>query len=222
MSATPDLLSTAEPPPSQAHAAYEALRDMLVTLEIRPGEPISEAVLMERLGVGRTPLREAVNRLTEERLVQKYPRRGTFAAEINLADLPLLTDLRREIEALAAGLAAYSATESDREALRALSPQEGDVRPGGDPAEQMRKDTAIHRHIYEATHNHFLIETASRYHAHSTRLWYQFTDRLTDLGSHVDEHRALIAHICAGEADRAREVARHHVDNFAQAVRDLI
>lgn len=101
-------------PPSQADVAYLALRDLLIRLEIAPGAPIVEAELMERIGVGRTPLREALNRLEAERLVNIFSRRGTFAADINLADLALITDLREELEGHAAAKAAERATTIER------------------------------------------------------------------------------------------------------------
>lgn len=217
--------------PSQADIAYVALRDMLVTLAIAPGEPLSEQELTAMIGVGRTPLREAVSRLVDERLVQKYPRRGTFAAEINLADLPLLTDLRVELEGLAAATAAQRATDHDRVRLRSLAPKPptlGDPGTGSDgehatgAAGQMELDVAIHRAIYVASHNPFLEETATRYHNLSTRLWYVFMSRLTSLHSHVEEHHALIDHIVEGRPREARDVATYHVRNFATAVRDLL
>lgn len=215
MSATP----LSDPPRSQADAAYTALRDMLIRLEIPPGAPLAEAALTTQLGVGRTPLREAVNRLTEERLVVKYARRGTFAAEINLADLPLLTELRVELEGLAAESAARRLTGVDRGSLlRVLR----DVEHPGEPAAAMEVDVRIHRAIYAAAHNPFLEESAARYHNLSTRLWYVFVDQLSGLRSHVAEHQALVHAILDGDAEAAGMVARHHVRNFARAVRDLL
>lgn len=199
--------------------AYAAVRDMLIRLEIAPGEPLSEAALTERIGVGRTPLREAINRLAEERLVVKYPRRGTFAAEINLADLPLLTELRVELEALAAQQAAHRATGEDRGTLMTLLAQ---VAQPGVPEEQMAVDVEIHRAIYAASHNPFLQESATRYHNLSTRIWHVFIDQLSGLRGHVAEHQALISHILDGDGEAAADMARHHVRSFAAAVRDLL
>ena len=86
--------------------AYAALRDRLVSLEIAPGAPIDEEALIRELGVGRTPVREAVRRLALERLVVVYPRRGTFAAAINITSLSDITDVRVQLEAHAAERAA--------------------------------------------------------------------------------------------------------------------
>lgn len=218
MSATPTSAGPAMSTPSQAEIAYAHVRDLLVTLQIRPGEPLSEGALMAATGVGRTPLREAVNRLVDERLVAKYPRRGTFATLVAIDDLGPLTDLREELEGLAAAQAAIRATDEDRQRLLSLMPGLEDAAP---PPHQLRRDTEIHRAVYRAGHNPFLTETAERYHNLSIRIWHLFIDRLDDLGHHVEEHRALIGHILAGEPDPARQVARDHVRGFADAVRAL-
>ena len=218
MSATP-LSATPAASPSQAQQAYEGLRDMLIRLEIPPGAPLSDAELIAHLGVGRTPLREAVNRLVEERLVVKYARRGTFAADINLADLPLRTDLREELAGLAAASAAERHDAEDAVVLRGLLTRLDGPQP---PSGHMDTDVAIHRAIYAAAHNPFVEESATRYHNLSTRMWFMFMDRLTGLGSHVAEHEALIRHILAGRGEDARQTARDHVRTFATAVRALL
>ncbi|CAN5369834.1 GntR family transcriptional regulator [soil metagenome] len=218
MSATPLHPVPATGSRTQADIAYAHVRDLLLTLRIPPGEPLSEAALMAATGVGRTPLREALNRLADERLVAKYARRGTFATRVAIDDLGPLTDLRVELEGLAAAQAALRGTGADRQVLLSLMPA---VEGPAIPAEQLRLDTEIHRAVYTAAHNPFLTEAAERYHNLSIRIWHLFIDRLDDLGHHVEEHRALIGHILAGEPDRAREVAHDHVRGFADAVRAL-
>jgi DNA-binding GntR family transcriptional regulator len=208
---------TTTPRPSQADLAYETVRDLLIRLDIAPGAPIVESVLMRRTGFGRTPLREALNRLESERLVNIFPRRGTFAADINLADLALLSDLRRELEGHAAARAAERATPAERAALETLAAN----LPDGIEAE-MEFDTSIHRAVYAAAHNRFLEETATRYHNLSLRIWHLFVDRLPDLRAHIEEHRDLVAAIVAGDADGARDIARQHVRGFEEAVRALL
>jgi DNA-binding GntR family transcriptional regulator len=204
--------------PSQADVAYEALRDMLIALDIPPGSPIVESELMSAVGVGRTPLREALNRLEADRLVNIFPRRGTFAADINLADLALITDLREELEGHAAARAAERSTQAERDELRVLT----DHLEGDTTEEQMKLDTAIHRRVYAVAHNHFLEETATQYHNLAMRIWHLFTERLTDFGDHVAEHRDLLTHIADGEAEKARAVAVAHVRNFERRVRALL
>jgi DNA-binding GntR family transcriptional regulator len=209
---------TSQAPASQADLAYEHLLDLLVTLEIRPGTPLSEAELMARLGVGRTPLRDAIHRLEMQRLVAIYPRRGTFATEINIGDLALITDIRAELEALAASQAAERAGEADRAGLTRLL---GRVEK---PATRkpIELDTAVHRAIYAAAHNHFLAGTAEMYHNLSLRLWHLYMDRLPDITSHVEEHRQLLGAILDRDPGRAAEAARLHVRRFEASVANVV
>jgi DNA-binding GntR family transcriptional regulator len=205
-------------PVSQAEVAYEALLDLLLRLEIPPGHPLVEADLMRSIGVGRTPLRDAIHRLEMQRLVVIYPRRGTFATEINIGDLALITDVRSELEALASSLAAIRATESDRVALgKMLSRVEtrGTTKP-------IDLDTAIHRTIYAAAHNHFLASTAEMYHNLSLRLWHLYMERLNDISSHVEEHRILLGAILDRDAEAAAVAARQHVRRFEASVSGVI
>src|SRR5437870_13123370 len=93
---------------------------MIVSLELRPGAVIDERRLMERLGIGRTPVREALRRLAQERLVEVYPRRGMFVTGVDVRELARLSEVRAVLEPEAARLAAERATEADREELAGL------------------------------------------------------------------------------------------------------
>src|SRR6516165_7080141 len=103
-----------------ADRAYRALRDRLVTLRIPPGSPIDEDAIGRELQMGRTPVREAIKRLALENLVTVFPRRGTFASEINITDLAHISDVRGQLESHAAYRAAERITEAQREELSGL------------------------------------------------------------------------------------------------------
>lgn len=217
--APPSVVAAPATAGSHADRAEHGLRDLLVTLRIRPGEPLREADLMERLDVGRTPLREALNRLQSENLVVIHPRRGTFATEVNIADLALITDLRAEVEGLAAARAADWASTDELAHLQDLVATTADE---ADPVEAMELDARVHRAVWAAAHNPFLEEVAARHHSLSTRIWYLFVDRLRGLADHVDEHRELVDRIVARDGEAARALARDHVRSFEAAVRDLL
>ncbi|MFB7510653.1 GntR family transcriptional regulator [Streptomyces broussonetiae] len=208
---------------SLAERAYRAIRDRLVMLEIRPGAPINEDQLAQSLGVGRTPVREALKRLQYERLITTYPRRGTFATEVNITDLAHISEVRLELEPLAAAQAARRATATDRAALTAVRRELGSVDPGRHAAaELMHLDLRVHRAIYAATHNPYLEDTLVRHDNLATRIWCLFVDRLSDMAGHVAEHGPLIEAIVAGDPDRAARLARGHVEGFERAIRDAI
>ncbi|KPI16982.1 transcriptional regulator, GntR family with FCD sensor domain containing protein [Actinobacteria bacterium OK074] len=205
---------------SLAERAYRAVRDRLVMLEIRPGAPINEEQLAQSLGVGRTPVREALKRLQYERLITTYPRRGTFATDVNITDLAHISEVRQELEPLAAAQAARRATAADRAALTALRRQLAAVDSRRhDAAELMHLDLRVHRAIYAATHNPYLEDTLVRHDNLATRIWCLFVDRLSDMAGHVEEHGPLIEAIVAGDPDRAARLARGHVEGFERAIR---
>lgn len=207
---------------SLAERAYRAIRDRLVMLDIRPGAPINEDQLAQSLGVGRTPVREALKRLQYERLITTYPRRGTFATEVNITDLAHISEVRQELEPLAAAQAARRATATDRAALTAALRELGSVASRHDADELMRLDLSVHRAIYAATHNPYLEDTLVRHDNLATRIWCLFIDRLSDMAGHIGEHGPLIEAIVAGDAEKAAQLARDHVEGFERAIRAAI
>ena len=108
---------------SPSERAYLLIRDLIVTLELKPGSVIEEARLCRELNLGRTPVREALKRLTHERLVRSVPHRGMFVMDINITDLARLTEVRVELEGFAARLAAERANAEDHLAMRLLIPE---------------------------------------------------------------------------------------------------
>ena len=123
-----------------ADRAYAELRDRIVTLAIPPGAPINEDALGRDLEMGRTPVREAIKRLALERLVTVFPRRGTFASEINITDLAAISDVRVQLEGHAARRAAERLTPAQRDELDALIAAIDAGESSGDPDALMRLD----------------------------------------------------------------------------------
>lgn len=210
-------------PLSMAEAAYRAIQDRLIRLDIRPGAPVSEEDLCQRLGLSRTPVREALKRLEHERLIVVYPRRGTFATEINVTDLTYIFEIRELMEPAAAASAARRATPADRAGFRALAGElAAETRRGERPDELMTLDMRIHRAVYAATHNPYLEDTLIRYGNLATRIWCLFLDRLPGMAAHVGEHALLLTALINADADQAAAIARRHVTEFDKAVRAVI
>jgi DNA-binding GntR family transcriptional regulator len=206
---------------SQGERAYLLIRDQIVTLKLAPGSVIEEARLRQELGLGRTPIREALQRLAHENLVTFVPHRGTFVSEINLTDLHRLTEVRTEIEGYAARLAADRATVGDREQMQALmaeliSIDEADVHP------LIRLDQRIHRLVYQATRNAFLQAMLEETFNLSLRIWFLGLDRGVRLKQAVEEHRRLLDAIVSRDADGAESVMRQHVTGFEHAIRKVL
>jgi DNA-binding GntR family transcriptional regulator len=202
---------------SLAEQAYDAVRDMIVSLELRPGAVVSERELMERLQIGRTPVREALHRLAQEKFVEVYPRRGMFVTTVEIHDLAALSEVRLPLEGQAARLAAQRATEEDREELEALVEAQL-LLPGRPARELMELDERVHRTIYRVARNEFLETSLEQYYVHALRIWYLALDRTSELGAAVHEHVGLIGAISAGDARQAEKLMRAHVQHFEDAM----
>lgn len=208
-------------PSSLADQAYYALRELIVSLELPPGSPITEPALTARLGIGRTPVREALRRLALERLVEVYPRRGMFVTTVDVRDLARLCEVRAVLEPEAARLGAERATRLDLEEINGLLEELADPRRREDRA-LIELDERIHRAIYRCSHNQLLEETLEWYYTHALRIWMLALDRTPDLQGAVLEHHALLDAIARGKGDRAAELMREHVEHFEDTMRDVL
>jgi DNA-binding GntR family transcriptional regulator len=203
-----------------ADRAYVELRDRIVTLAIPPGAPINEESLGRELEIGRTPVREAIKRLALENLVAVYPRRGTFATEINITDLAHVSDVRAQLEGHAAYRAAQRLTPAQREELGALVAKVDGA--GGDDETLRRLDADVHRFVYRCAGNPYLRDTLERFLNLSLRIWYLVLGRLPHLPDRVHEHVALLQAIRDGDADGARTIAAGHVATFEDEIRGVL
>lgn len=208
---------------SLAGLAYEAIRQRLILLDIRPGDPINDLALAAELGVGRTPVREALKRLETDHLVVSYPRRGTFATVVDVTELGAISDLRKLLEPHAARRAAENASRSMRAALRTRADEIRRLDLADDDRERfLTEDMAVHRLIYAAAGNPHLQDVLIRYDNLATRIWCLVIDRLPDLSSHLYGHAALLDAIADGDADRAAALTGEHVAEFEDAIRSVL
>jgi DNA-binding GntR family transcriptional regulator len=205
-----------------ADRAYVELRDRIVTLQIAPGAPIDEDLLGRELQMGRTPVREAIKRLALENLVTVFPRRGTFASEINITDLAHISDVRTQLEGHAAFRAAERITEAQRAELRELLAELASREGSDDVAALMALDARVHRFIYRCGANPYLEETLGRYFNLSLRIWHLVLDRLPHLFARVHEHDDALRAIGEGDAERARDVVADHVATFEREIRSVL
>jgi DNA-binding GntR family transcriptional regulator len=205
-----------------ADRAYVELRDRIVTLQIAPGAPIDEDLLGRELEMGRTPVREAIKRLALENLVTVFPRRGTFASEINITDLAHISDVRAVLEGHAAHRAAERITEPQKAELKVLLKELAQSKGSDDLEALMALDARVHRFIYRCTGNPYLEQTLGRYFNLSLRIWHVVLDRLPHLFTRVHEHAALLRAIADGDAVRAREIVADHIGIFEQEIRTVL
>ena len=206
---------------SQSQDAYLRIREKIVSLDLTPGSVVQEAQLRKELAIGRTPIREALQRLADEKLVRSVPHRGTFVTDVNISDLAWITEVRVVLEAHAARLAAERTTAADREAMAKLL----QVLEAGGPTDQrelMRLDRQVHAQVYRAARNHFLESTLERYFSLSLRLWFLVLDREVRLHDAVDEHVELLRALLAGDGAGAEAIMRRHVIGFEREIRRVL
>ena len=208
---------------SFADHAYLVIRDRLIMLDIRPNEAIVESELAAQLKLGRTPVREALKRLEVDRLVVSFPRRGTFATGVDVADLRHISQIRVNLEPVAARSAAENASAAARANLIELAERTDALDVDHiDRDELMRWDLRVHRAIYHAAGNPHLEDVLVRYDNLATRIFCLFLDRLPTVARHVGEHTDLLRTIAAGDADAAAKIALDHVTGFEEAIRAII
>jgi DNA-binding GntR family transcriptional regulator len=219
----PDLAASAL---TLADRAYARLREEIIRVELPPGTLLRDDDLMARMGIGRTPVREAVQRLHSDGFVTILPRRGTLVSEINITDLAAIYEVRRHLESWASGLAAERVTDADRgdiaellDALAAVAAHDG-FQP------LLDLDRRVHRFVYRCAKNAYLAKTLDLYHDLSLRILHiamsrypSLTPRLEDV---VHEQRMVLEAIGRGDADTAERVAVAHITKFERAIREVI
>lgn len=207
---------------SLAAIAYFLIRDLIVTLELAPGTPVNERSLMDRLELGRTPVREALRRLADEGLVTIYARRGMTIAPVDVHDLASVSEVRVGLEGLAARLAAQRATADDLEVAADLIDELDRGVDPADPRALIRLDQRVHHCLYRATQNPYLVGTLDQYFTLSLRLWFLGLDRVSRLDESVAEHRGLLTAITGSDDAAAEKMARTHVTGFWDEIHRVV
>lgn len=221
----PDLV-TLEPAGGRAASlsekAYYLLRDELVTLAIPPGTTIDEPQLQQQIGVGRTPIREALRRLAHEGLITVKPYRGMYASHVDLSDLRAVSEVRVELEARAGYLAAQRADDRDITQIDDLLTELYCRKGIATSRELMQLDQRIHRLVYRTTHNAYLSATLQEYYIHSLRMWFLLLGHIPHIDDAVSEHLELLAAVHDGDAETAGELLRRHVIAFDTQLRTAL
>jgi len=195
------------PAQSLTDRAYGEIEEMIVTLRLAPGSAISESELSAHLGIGRTPIREALQRLARERLVSIFPRRGIIVTEINVAGQLRLLETRRELERLIARSAARRATDDERERFRALAAAFEAAAKANDDVTFMRIDRDFNVLCSAASHNEFAAGAMSLMHSLSRRFWYLHYKQAADMPLTAKLHADIARAIAAGDEERAAKAS---------------
>ena len=206
-------------PDTLAERAYRALEEQIVTLQLAPGAVVSEAELSRRVGFGRTPIREAIQRLARERLVQILTRRGIVVSEVNIQTQLRLLEVRRELERLSARCAARRATAAERGRFEEIARGMDEASRDNDDKTFMRLDREFNLLVLAAARNEFATGAMTLMHGLSRRFWYIHYKEVADLPRAARLHADMARAIARGEPPDAAAASDRLIDYIEEFTR---
>lgn len=198
--------------------AYKYLKDALVTLTYKPGEYLNTAQVMERFGLGRTPINQALHRLSTEGLIHIIPRKGAMAAPLSINDALELIDVRLVNEMLCMRLAAEAISDSEILALEAVAADFERAAGKRDSILLMNTDRLFHEKIADIARNDMLRDILNILHARSQRFWAISLSTQGHVAEVIAEHRAMVNALAGRDAEAAAEAARAHILSFKHSL----
>jgi len=193
---------------------------MIIRLELAPGDVLREDDLQHRLEIGRTPIREALQRLARDRFVTVIPRRGMFVSSIDVDELSMLYETRAMMEPYVARLACRRGLPEHWAEMATVI--EGSLRGGIPPERLLAVDRRCHEIIWAAAGNRFLTDTLDNLYAHSDRVWHMYLADVADTRHAVDEHIEILELLRAGDPDACAAAVEAHVRSFDDQVRAAV
>lgn len=210
-------------PASLTERAYRELEERIVTLRLEPGTVLTEGALAARLDIGRTPIREALQRLAREGLVVILPRRGCLVSEIDVKRQLKLIEVRRELERLMARAAAQRKTEAERARFVEIAEGMEAAARGEDDMTFMRYDRMLNLLISKAARNEFASNAMGLMHGLSRRFWYIHYKEVADLPRCARLHSQLARAIAEGDGEAAGSASDElldYIEDFTRATLD--
>lgn len=201
---------------------FNTLRQAILRGELQPGERLLEIHLADKLGVSRTPIREAIRKLELEGLVLMMPRRGAVVAEITEKSLRDVLEVRRALEELAVKLACQKIQPEEIEELKEAAKEFEDALQTEDVTGYAEADVKFHDIIYRTTDNQRLIQLLYNFREQMYRYRVEYLKREDSHETLLKEHRYIIEMIEKGDEKRAMEAVCAHIDNQVDAVVDTI
>jgi len=196
---------------TQAKQAYRAIEEMIVTLELPPGSRVSEKSLSTQLGIGRTPVREALQRLAYERTITVLPRSGAVVSEIDVAEHFKLIEVRRELERILIGRSARLAELATCKQFADLKTRFDEAAQAQDETIFIPADSELNNLVAETARNEYAATAMRPLQAQTRRFWYLYFNQIGELEdlSHVARLHGGIAGAIAYK-DELEAIAAHH------------
>ena len=201
---------------------FNTLREAILRGELKPGERLMEIQLANKLGVSRTPIREAIRKLELEGLVLMIPRKGAEVAQITEKSLRDVLEVRRALENLAVQLACLRMSPQTLADLKAAARAFEEILGGEDVTAVAEADVAFHDVIYMATDNQRLISLLNNLREQMYRYRVEYLKKKECHKQLLWEHQEIIRAIEAGEIDVSTKITEQHIDNQVEAVSDAL
>ena len=201
---------------------FNTLRQAILTGEMEPGERLMEIQLANKLGVSRTPIREAIRKLELEGLVLMIPRKGAEVAQITEKNMQDVLEVRKALEELSVQLACERITPEQVEEMKMAAEDFRKVLKSGDVTKIAEADVKFHDIIFAATNNQRLITLLNNLREQMYRFRVEYLKQKECYPQLLEEHDKLIALISGGEVEEACELMGCHIDNQASTVSDVI
>lgn len=214
------MAEVAVPSQSLTERAYADLEEIIVTLQLPPGSAVSEAVLSARTGIGRTPIREALQRLVRERLITVLPQRGIIVSEVNVKTQLKLLEVRRELERLVATRAARRATDGELKRFQEIAKALQKAARTNDETTFMRLDREFNSLSAAAARNEFLSSAMGLMQPLSRRFWYIHYKQVADMPLAARLHADVAQAIAARDevaAAKASDALLDYLEEFTRA-----
>ena len=202
--------------------AYRELEEMIVTLQLEPNAVLSETALSQDLGIGRTPIREALQRLAREGLVMILPRKGILVSEINPRKQLLLLAVRREIERLLARASATRLTDKERQQFIEIADGMEQAARDSDDVSFMRFDKALNSLVTVAARNEYAERAIGLMHGLSRRFWYVHYKEAADMPLCARLHAELARRISDGDPEGAALACDELIDYVERFTRATV
>jgi DNA-binding GntR family transcriptional regulator len=198
---------------SLADQAYAQIEERIATMELKPGQIVSENGLSKLLGLGRTPVREALQQLSREGLVVIMPKLGIMVSEIDVRKQLRLLEVRREVERLLVGAAAKNAGAAQRAQFTLLADLMLVAGRNNDGNEFLSLDRTFNRLLLDSAGNEYATAAMKLMQGLSRRFWYAHSKRFANLLETAQLHANIAAAIAAGERNAARDALDRLIDN---------
>jgi DNA-binding GntR family transcriptional regulator len=207
---------------SAAETAFRRIRELVITGVLRPGQIINEQDLVEHLNIGRTPVREAIQRLAMQHVLEVFPRRGVAIAKLGLEDIQAIFEARETIEEKTAALAAVRHTPADARSLKALGERIDRIAECESAFEFLAVDQRLHHLIAAAARNRYLAESADHLLMLSNWAWHQYFQLRGSTPAVYFRHDAIVQAIIDRDPERARTAMREHVRQSREVIRGVM